>query len=89
MNLQESPTPRASQEIENWSCCFPSGRLWRKAVARSEIESYRAALNVISVRYLKRRTVIFVLEDSQPDPDFEPVSGELQDVYFATIASDD
>jgi hypothetical protein len=66
-----------------------SGRLWSKRVARNEIDTYRHAFNVISTRYIDGHTAIFVLSDSAPGPGFEPVGGDLQDVYFATIAGDE
>ena len=66
-----------------------NGRLWCKRVARSEVESHRQAFNVIATRYIDGHTVIFVLSDSAPGPGFESVGGDLQDVYFATIAGDE
>jgi ABC-type multidrug transport system ATPase subunit len=66
-----------------------SGRLWCKRVTRSEIDSHRHTFNVISTRYIDGHTAIYVLSDSTPGPGFEPVGGDLQDVYFATIAGDE
>ena len=66
-----------------------AGACGRKRVARSEVDTYRHAFNVISTRYIDGHTVIFVLSDSAPGPGFEPVGGDLQDVYFATIAGDE
>ena len=47
-----------------------------------------ARLNVISTRYLDGHTVAFVLSDEHPGAGFEPAGGDLQDVYFATVADD-
>jgi ABC-2 type transport system ATP-binding protein len=64
------------------------GRLWRKPVAREEVAALRQHFNVISTRYLHGRTVAFVLSDQRPSADFEPVGGDLQDVYFAIVADE-
>jgi ABC-type multidrug transport system ATPase subunit len=64
------------------------GRLWRKAIERKDVEGLRRRCNVISTRYLDGKTVAFVLSDERPGADFEPAGGDLQDVYFATVADD-
>jgi ABC-2 type transport system ATP-binding protein len=64
------------------------GRLWRKAVERGDVEALRQGCNVISTRYIDGRTVAFVLSDHRPGAEFEAVGGDLQDVYFATVAND-
>jgi ABC-type multidrug transport system ATPase subunit len=65
-----------------------NGRLWRKAVSRTEVAELRRHQNVISTRYLDGATVAFVLSDERPGMDFEPAGGDLHDVYFATVADD-
>jgi ABC-type multidrug transport system ATPase subunit len=65
-----------------------SGRLWRKRIARNELEGLRRDHNVISTRYLDGATVAFVLSDHRPGAEFVPAGGDLQDVYFATVADD-
>jgi ABC-type multidrug transport system ATPase subunit len=65
-----------------------SGRLWRKRIGRGEVEGLRRNWNVISTRYLDGATVAFVLSDLRPGADFDPSGGDLQDVYFATVADD-
>jgi ABC-type multidrug transport system ATPase subunit len=65
-----------------------SGRLWRKTVDRAQIAELRRHHNVISTRYLDGVTVAFVLCDGRPGPDFDQAGGDLQDVYFATVAGD-
>ena len=65
-----------------------SGRLWRKPLARGELDVLRQRCNVISTRYLDGATVAFVLSDHRPGAEFEPAGGDLQDVYFATVADD-
>ena len=63
------------------------GRIWRLAVARDALEAQRAHFTVISERLVGGRTVIHVLSDTQPGPDFAPVEGGLEDVYFSTLAA--
>jgi ABC-2 type transport system ATP-binding protein len=62
------------------------GRVWRKVITKSEIESYRAAHQVIATRLFGGRTMIHVLADARPGEGFEPVEGGLEDVYFSTLA---
>ena len=63
------------------------GRLWQKAVGPNEVEVLRQHCNVISTRYLDGRTVAFVLSDHRPGAGFEPAGGDLESVYFATVAN--
>ncbi|HEY6620629.1 MAG TPA: ABC transporter ATP-binding protein [Steroidobacteraceae bacterium] len=62
------------------------GRVWRKVITKPEIESYRAAHQVIATRLFGGRTMIHVLADARPGEGFEPVEGGLEDVYFSTLA---
>jgi ABC-type multidrug transport system ATPase subunit len=61
------------------------GRVWRRAVARDELESYQARYAVISTKLLSGRTVVRVLADAPPGDGFEPVEATLEDVYFAAM----
>jgi len=63
------------------------GRLWKKTIARAELEAERARHEVIASRLATDRLVIHVLADARPDPDFEPIPGELEDVYFSTLSA--
>jgi ABC-2 type transport system ATP-binding protein len=65
------------------------GRIWRKTVPRGEVETYRRDFNVLSSRYTDAHAVVHVLGNDNPGAGFEPVSGELQDVYFAMTAEAD
>ena len=61
------------------------GRVWSKAIARGEVDAYRAAHQVISTRLFAGRTIIHVMHDGPPGEGFEPVAGGLEDVYFQTL----
>jgi len=62
------------------------GRIWTKAVPRGELDDYRARHTVIATRLLAGRTVVHVLADADPGEGFAAVDGDLEDVYFATLA---
>jgi ABC-type multidrug transport system ATPase subunit len=62
------------------------GRLWRKAVARADVETYRKSFRVISSTSSNGHAILHVLNNEPPDTGFEPVHGDLQDVYFAMTA---
>ena len=62
------------------------GRIWTKAVPRTELEDCRARHTVIATRLLAGRTVVHVLADADPGQGFAAVDGDLEDVYFATLA---
>jgi ABC-2 type transport system ATP-binding protein len=61
------------------------GRLWMAVVPHSEIAAYRERLDVVSIRLFAGRNLVRVLGDSQPGPQFEQASPDLEDLYFATI----
>lgn len=63
------------------------GRVWRTAIEKVELEGYRQRYEVISTRLFAGRTLIHVLSDTSPGATFEPVSGNLEDVYFSTLSA--
>jgi len=62
-----------------------NGRVWKKAVASSEVADYQQRFKVISVHLFGGRNVLHVLQDGAPEAGFEAVSPDLEDFYFATI----
>jgi len=62
------------------------GRVWQKAVARSELEAVKAAYPVISTRLLAGRTQVNAVGETAPGDGFAPAAATLEDVYFAAIA---
>jgi ABC-type multidrug transport system ATPase subunit len=62
-----------------------NGRVWKKAIARSDVADYQQRFRVISMRLFAGRTLLHVLGDDLPEPGFEPVVPDLEDLYFATI----
>jgi ABC-2 type transport system ATP-binding protein len=63
-----------------------AGRVWRKTIARNELDAHRRDHEVIATRLFGGRTVIHVLADADPGAGFEPMQGGLEDVYFSTLA---
>ncbi|RPJ47536.1 MAG: ABC transporter ATP-binding protein [Candidatus Latescibacterota bacterium] len=61
------------------------GKVWRRVVARSEIEAWRARLPVLSTRLSGGRPVMHVYAEDRPDEGFEPAPPDLRDVYFAAL----
>ncbi len=61
------------------------GRVWKKSIAATELAACREQFRVILVRLFAGRTLIHVLNDQSPGAGFEPVSPDLEDLYFATI----
>jgi len=62
-----------------------SGRVWQRTVPHTQLPDMQAAHEVISHRFFAGDIVVHVLSDAQPEG-FAPVSGGLEDVYFATLA---
>jgi ABC-2 type transport system ATP-binding protein len=63
------------------------GRVWRRQISRGALEDYRQRFNVISTRLAGGATLINVLSDAAPEPEFTLIEGNLEDVYFSTLAA--
>ncbi|MBI3473623.1 MAG: ABC transporter ATP-binding protein [Candidatus Solibacter usitatus] len=62
------------------------GRIWQRLIARAELPLYQQKLPVISSRLFAGRTLIHVLGEAAPEPEFEPVEPDLEDVYFWSVS---
>lgn len=62
------------------------GRLWTRPIARDELEPLKTHHQVISTRLSAGRTIVHVLAEDAPGPDFAPHAGSLADVYFSALA---
>jgi ABC-type multidrug transport system ATPase subunit len=62
------------------------GRIWRRAVSRNEIPALETEVNLISTKLLSGRSIVRVLAESTPGPDYEPSEPDLEDVYFTVMA---
>jgi len=63
------------------------GRVWRKTIRKDDVARYRDAHTVLSTRLFAGETRIHVLADAPPEPGFERVSIDLEDVYFSVLRS--
>jgi len=61
------------------------GKVWRKTIEKTDLESYRGQYNVITERMIAGKPLIHVFSDQQPDPSFQSVEADLEDVYFSYI----
>jgi ABC-2 type transport system ATP-binding protein len=61
------------------------GRVWRKAIAHSDIEACKSRFVVLSTRLSAGKTIIHVLADGLPEEGFTAVAPDLEDVYFGQL----
>lgn len=62
------------------------GSVWKKTIEKSELEDYKANHAVISERLIAGKPEIRVFSEFQPDPSFNSVEADLEDVYFSQIS---
>jgi ABC-2 type transport system ATP-binding protein len=60
-------------------------RVWRKPIEPVQLADYQQRFRVISMHLFGGRNVLRVFEDELPEPGFERVNPDLEDLYFATI----
>lgn len=61
------------------------GKVWRRTIAKADLDGFRERHQVLSTRLVLGRTAIRVLADENPGEGFEPAEPDLEDVYFATL----
>lgn len=61
------------------------GKVWKKIIEKNELEEYKTNFNVVSEKLITGKPIIHVFCDNQPDPSFESVKADLEDVYFSQI----
>jgi len=61
------------------------GKVWARTIDKAELAACRERFGVIATRLRAGRTQVRVLSDALPEPAFEPVASNLEDVYFATL----
>ncbi len=66
-------------------CAEAKGRIFRRFVAREEVERIRSEHQVISTRRVAGRIAVHVHAEARPDPSFEAAPPDLEDVYFLAI----
>ncbi|HYH80949.1 MAG TPA: ABC transporter ATP-binding protein [Longimicrobium sp.] len=64
------------------------GRVWQRIVQKADVPAYQARMAVLSTQLQAGETLLHVLADERPEPGFEPVRPDLEDVYFAALAAE-
>jgi len=62
-----------------------SGRVWRRIVDRGGLAAEQRERRVISTKLYSGRTIVRVLADERPGPEYEHAEPSLEDVYFAAL----
>ncbi|WP_276496244.1 ABC transporter ATP-binding protein [Pontibacter litorisediminis] len=76
--LQEGEPLKAVQELH--------GMIWRRIVEKSKLPALEQEHQIISTKLLSGRTVVHIYSEEDPGNGFEPVTPDLEDVYFTTMA---
>jgi ABC-type multidrug transport system ATPase subunit len=66
-----------------------NGRVWEKAIAKSELETYDRQHMLISNKLVAGRPIIHVLSEVRPDEGFTSAEPNLEDVFFSAIRTAD
>ncbi len=61
------------------------GKVWVKTINREALNDYRSAYRVIASRLRAGKTQIQVYSDALPETGFEPLTPDLESVYFSAL----
>lgn len=61
------------------------GTIWRKIINKEQIGEYQSKYDVISEQLVTGKRQVVVQSEFQPEIGFEPVTPDLEDVYFSTL----
>ena len=61
------------------------GRIWQKSIAKADVKDYEQRYKVISSKLIAGKPLIHVYADHGPGDGFQPVSADLEDVFFTRI----
>jgi ABC-2 type transport system ATP-binding protein len=62
------------------------GRIWQRVVSTEALLELERTRTVISTKLFAGRTVAHIYCETAPAPGFEPVTPDLEDAYFSTMA---
>jgi ABC-type multidrug transport system ATPase subunit len=62
------------------------GAIWKRFVGKTEYEDYAKNYRVISSKLISGRPLIHVYSAESPGNGFEPVTADLEDVFFTKIS---
>ncbi len=63
------------------------GKIWQTTIKKDTLETFKTTFNVLSTHLHSGQIRLRVLSDTQPEPEFELVTPNLEDVYFSTLAT--
>jgi ABC-2 type transport system ATP-binding protein len=75
--LQEAEPLKAVEALQ--------GMIWRRIVEKSLLPKLAREYKIISTKLLSGRTVVHIYSEGNPGNGFEPVTPDLEDVYFSTM----
>lgn len=61
------------------------GKIWTRIISKSDIDIYKKAFDVISIKLVSGKTQIHVLSENKPEAGFDSIIPNLEDYYFATL----
>jgi ABC-2 type transport system ATP-binding protein len=61
------------------------GQVWRRSVPKAQLGDYQRNFTVLSTRLVSGVPMIHVLSPSLPEPGFEAIQPDLEDVYFGRL----
>lgn len=62
-----------------------NGKVWSKVIPKEKLPTYKEKHRVISTHLVEGDTLIKVLSDSPPTPDFRSITPSLEDYYFSQM----
>jgi ABC-2 type transport system ATP-binding protein len=60
-------------------------KVWQRTVDRAELVEFQRTHSVISTKLAGGKTIVRVVADAEPSPEFESATATLEDVYFAAL----
>ena len=79
------PAPKAVPGAPDAALQEMEGKIWEKAIQKSEIDEYQQQYKVISSKLVAGKPIIHVLSDEAPGNGFKATEAGLEDVFFAKI----
>lgn len=58
------------------------GRIWERTIDKSELDSIRQNHDLLSTKLVAGRPLVHVISDQKPGEGFEPITPDLEDVFF-------
>lgn len=62
------------------------GKVWEKLIQRNEVEEYKKNYHVISDKLVAGQPLIHILNDTNPENGFTPITPSIEDVFFSLVS---